>query len=210
MKGAYTFLGLAFLLVFGAAYVLFSQRAEAPTQPALRDEIITNPTSTPMTDQSLTLTSSAFQSGGSIPSRFTCDGENVNPPLSISGVPEGARSLALLVDDPDIPEEVKGSLGKDVFDHWVLFNISPETVAIGEGQVPEGAIEGANGSGESAYTGACPPKQFEPKEHRYFFKLYALDVMLDLPEGAQKDAVEQAMEGHILGQAELMGRYERP
>lgn len=153
----------------------------------------------------LTLTSSAFEHNGGIPSGYTCDGDRTkNPPLTIAGVPKGTATLALLVDDPDVPKAVKPD---GMFDHWTLFNIPPETTMIGEGEAP--GVAGANGAGTNAYTGPCPPPEYEPSEHRYFFKLYALDTSLDLSEGATKVEVERAMEGHILERTELVGRYKR-
>lgn len=154
---------------------------------------------------SLSLTSSAFENGESIPMHFTCDGDRKkNPPLAISGVPDGAESLALLVDDPDVPKEIRAD---GVFDHWVLFNIPTNITHIEEG----GSVgyEGVNGRGELAYTGPCPPKEYEPSEHRYFFRLYALDTMLDLEEGVTKADVIAAMEGHVIEKAELMGKYKK-
>jgi len=160
------------------------------------------------------LSSSAFAQNGAIPSAYTCDlpaspgqagGTTTNPPLQIAGVPQEAKSLALIMDDPDVPKQVKPD---GMFDHWVLFNIPANTTEIGEGKAP--GVQGANGAGKAAYTGPCPPKQYEPSEHRYFFKLYALDTVLDLEAGATKAQVEQAMEGHILAQTQLIGRYKRP
>lgn len=168
-------------------------------------------TSAPMrTTSTLKLTSSAFEHEGSIPSKYTCDGDRtVSPPLSISGVPAEAKSLVLLMDDPDVPK-VKKSDG--MFDHWTLYNIPSPPVG-GTIEIPEnGPVPGdvgANTSGQLAYTGPCPPKEYEPSEHRYFFKLYALDTELALPTGATKAEVEQAMEGHIIDQTQLMGRYKR-
>ena len=155
----------------------------------------------------LTLTSPAFGNGELIPSEHTCDGANTSPELAFSGVPEGTVSLAIIMDDPDIPEEVKKMRGIEVFDHWVLFNISPNALGITEG----GTIgtPGVNGVGKTGYTGPCPPREYEPKEHRYFFRLYALDALLELPEESRKSEVLEAMEGHILAAAELMGRYSR-
>ncbi|MBI2610506.1 YbhB/YbcL family Raf kinase inhibitor-like protein [Candidatus Kaiserbacteria bacterium] len=155
----------------------------------------------------LTLTSSAFQHNASIPSQFTCDAENISPPLSISGVPEGAMSLALLMDDPDIPQVFKQERGIDSFDHWTLFNIPPETTEIPQG----GSVgtRGVNGAGKNEYTGPCPPREYEPSEHRYFFRVYALDMMLDLPPGTSKVDVLRAMEGHVLEQEEFVGKYKR-
>lgn len=157
----------------------------------------------------LILNTSAFGNGQSIPSKYTCDGDNVSPPLAIAGVPEGAKTLALIMDDPDVPKQLKPD---GVFDHWTLFNLPAgrqASLTIEEGRTPEGAVVGANGAGKSAYTGPCPPAQYEPSEHRYFFRLYALDAALDIPAGSSKSDVLAAMEGHIIGEAELMGRYKR-
>ncbi len=148
------------------------------------------------------LTSSAFEHEGSIPSKYTCDGENVNPPLAVEGVPEGAKSLALIVEDPDVPRNLRED---GMWDHWIVFNMDPATRRIDEAREPEGRHGKGTGGGNS-YQGPCPPD----REHRYFFKLYALDTELDLPDGTDKATVEQAMEGHILDQVVLMGRYERP
>ncbi|MSR85493.1 YbhB/YbcL family Raf kinase inhibitor-like protein [Candidatus Uhrbacteria bacterium] len=147
------------------------------------------------------LTSSAFADGESIPSRYTCDGENISPPLTVSDVPFGTKSLVLLMDDPDVPKTIRPD---GMWDHWVVFNISPETVFIEEGKNPAGTL-GKNTGGKLAYGGPCPPD----REHRYFFKLYALDSMLDLPAGASKLDVEAAMQGHIIEQVQLIGKYLR-
>jgi len=155
--------------------------------------------------ETLTLTSPGFENGTSLPARFTCDGENMSPPLSWGGVPEGTKSLALIMDDPDVPKALRPD---GVFDHWTLFNIPPDTREILAGETV-GTL-GANGAGKNQYAGPCPPREYEPSEHRYFFRLYALDTMLDIPEGANKQQVLAAMEGRILAQAELMGKYKRP
>ena len=149
------------------------------------------------------LTSSDFENNELIPSQYTCDGDNIPPELIIDDVPEGTKSLVLIMDDPDIPQEVKQARGIEVFDHWIMFNINPEVKKIEVGKL------GKNSAGNNQYTGPCPPKQYQPTEHRYFFKLYALDVELDLAEGVNKVEVEKAMVGHILKQTELIGRYER-
>lgn len=146
------------------------------------------------------LTSPAFDHGATIPSRYTCDGENMSPPLLIEDVPPEAGALVLVMDDPDVP----ASAGVSVWDHWVVYNIPPETRDLPEGQNPPG-MRGKNTRGVFAYGGPCPPD----REHRYFFRLYALDAYLTLSEGATKAEVERAMQGHVLAQAELMGRYER-
>lgn len=151
------------------------------------------------------LTSPAFKHNDSIPTKYTCDGErSANPPLSIIGVPEGARSLALIMDDHDVPKEL---IPQGVFDRWVLFNISPETKEISQGKSP--GILGQNSAGSNFYTGPCPPPQYEPSEHRYIFKLYALDILLEKEGGVTKGEILSAMQGHILEEAELIGRYKR-
>jgi Raf kinase inhibitor-like YbhB/YbcL family protein len=169
----------------------------------------------------LRIASSSFADNGAIPRQFTCDGDNINPPLSISGITEEAKSLVLIVEDPDIPTEVREKLNLNVFDHWVVFNIPvspppagragagrrPTTNNIQEGSAP--GTEGQNSSGKVGYTGPCPPPQYQPTEHRYFFKIYALDTELVLSGGATKEEVEKAMEGHIIAQDEIVGRYDR-
>lgn len=156
----------------------------------------------------LSITSPVFGNGGVIPPKYTCDGERgLSPALKFSGVPEGAVSLALLADDPDIPSVFKQQRGIDSFDHWTLFNLPPETAGIAEGQ--SAGVRGLNSAGGYTYTGPCPPPEYEPSEHRYFFRLYALDAMLPLSEGATKQEVLDAMEGHVIESAELVGRYKR-
>lgn len=144
----------------------------------------------------MNISSSAFADRGSIPSKYTCDGANSSPPLAFASVPAGAKSLALVVDDPDAPG--------GTFDHWIVWNIPPNTTSIGEGQSPQGT-SGRNGFGKSGYGGPCPPNG----EHRYQFKLYALDTTLNLPAGASKADLERAMNGHTLAQAQIVGRYRR-
>lgn len=151
------------------------------------------------------IASTAFLHDTSIPEKFTCDAPApVSPPLLMSGMPEDAVSLALIVEDPDVPTALRPD---GVFDHWVLFNIPATTTEIAEGKTA-GTI-GANGRGAWSYAPPCPPPQYEPTEHRYIFRLYTLDIALDLPAGATKAQVLSAMEGHILETAELIGRYDR-
>lgn len=150
------------------------------------------------------LTSPAFQDNGKIPSKYTCDGQNISPPLVISDVPKNARALVLVMDDPDIPAFVKEKFNIQVWDHWIIFNIPPATTEIPEGKNPHGIL-GKNTGGKNAYGGPCPPD----REHRYIFKLYAIDTLFNLREGATKAEVEAAMKGHILAEAKLIGRYER-
>ena len=144
----------------------------------------------------LRISSPAFDHNGKIPGKFTCDGQDVNPELRISGIPAEASSLALVMDDPDAPV--------GVWDHWVVWNISPAEV-IKEDSVPAGAAQGRNGWGRNEYGGPCPPSG----EHRYFFKVFALNETLDLPSGSDKKALEKAMKGKILAQGELIGKYSR-
>ncbi len=151
--------------------------------------------------------SPAFENGGPIPPQFTCDGDNISPELVISGVPEGAKSLALLVEDPDIPQFAKEKFGIDVFDHWTLFNIPFETARIASGGMV--GVSGVTSQGKERYTGPCPLPHHEPAKHRYFFRLYVLDTKLPLAAGATKADVLAAMEGHILATAELIGTYSR-
>lgn len=148
------------------------------------------------------IVSSAFASAQPIPQKYTCDGPDVSPALSWSDVPQGTKSFALIADDPDAP------MGTWV--HWVIFNLPAQTNFLPEGVAKTdsaaGAIQGRNDFGKVGYGGPCPPAG---KPHRYFFKLYALDTTLALRAGAKKQDVEKAMQGHALGQAELMGTYQR-
>ena len=144
------------------------------------------------------LSSSAFNEGEPIPVKYTCDGEDVSPPLRWSGVPEGARNLALIADDPDAP--------RGAFTHWVLFGIPPQVTELAEGQQLSGVAQGHNDFGRTGYGGPCPPRG---NPHRYFFKLYALDTDLQLPPGATKQDLLRAMEDHIIAEGQLMGTYQR-
>lgn len=143
------------------------------------------------------LTSSVFESSQSIPVKYTCDGDNVSPPLTVSEVPQDAVSLALIMDDPDAPA--------GTWVHWIIFNIDPKTNQINENSMPSGSQGGVTSFGKPGYGGPCPPSG----THRYFFKLYALDLKLDLITGVDKAAVENAMSGHIISQVELVGTYSR-
>ena len=158
------------------------------------------PTATP--SPSIQLTSTAFGSEEMIPEKYTCDGQDISPPLEWGDPPEGTGSFALISNDPDAPV--------GTWDHWVLFNLPPETRSLPElvppdAKLPDGSQHGQNSWRRLGYGGPCPPGG----THRYFFRLYALDTRLDLDSGANKKQVLEAMEGHILGQAELMGVYSR-
>jgi len=141
--------------------------------------------------------SSAFENGGVIPSKYTCDGENISPSLQFFDVPENTKSLMLICDDPDSPT--------GTWNHWSIWNIDPTISEIGERGVPEGAMQGITSFGGIGYGGPCPHGGM----HRYFFRLYALDTVLDLPKGSAKNELLSAMEGHVIENAELMGVYER-
>lgn len=143
------------------------------------------------------LTSSAFTDKASIPGKYTCDSDGISPPLYIEDVPNEAKSLALIVDDPDAPS--------GLWVHWTLWNIPADTKKIEANSVPRDAEQGTTSFGKTGYGGPCPPSG----EHRYFFKLYALDTVLDLPPTADKETLEEAMTGHVVDKAELMGTYRR-
>ena len=150
---------------------------------------------------SFQLSSSAFSSGGTIPKKYTCDGSDASPALNWNGAPAGTQSFALIADDPDAPA--------GTWVHWVLYNAPGSAKEFSEGvkkeeQLSDGTLQGRNDFRKIGYGGPCPPPG---KPHRYFFKLYALDTKLSLKAGATKGEVESAMKGHVLGQAELMGKF---
>jgi Raf kinase inhibitor-like YbhB/YbcL family protein len=177
---------LSSVLVF-ALFQVGTSVAQAPGKPA-----------------GLKVTSPAFQDEGMIPRTYTCDGEDISPPLEIGGVPLGTKSLALINDDPDAPG--------GTWVHWVMYNIPADTKKLPEqaprkAKLPNGAFHGKTswGGRKLGYGGPCPPSGI----HRYFFKVYALDTVLDLKPGASKDELLSAMKGHILAEGQLMGRYQR-
>ena len=174
--------GLAFSLTPGSPVTLAFQRGHS---------------------MAFTLASTSFAQGGDIPRKFTCDGADVSPELSWNGAPTGARSFALIADDPDAPA--------GTWTHWVLYDLPPATSSLPEGvskteELSSGGRQGRNDFRKIGYGGPCPPPG---KPHRYFFKLYALDRLLNLSPGSSKQEVEEAMQGHILAQAEWMGKYRR-
>jgi Raf kinase inhibitor-like YbhB/YbcL family protein len=150
----------------------------------------------------LRVTSTAFTDGGMIPQRYTCDGDDTSPPLSLDGVPDGTRSIALIADDPDAP--------RGIFVHWVVYDLPPDLHELPDGIRPNEVLDGGGRQGVTdfgtvGYGGPCPPSG----THRYFFKVYALDAELNLPPGRSKANLLKAMEGHILAQGQIMGRYKR-
>ena len=142
----------------------------------------------------LKLISTVFSQNGHIPPEYTCEGKNISPPLKVENIPDGTKTLALILEDPDAPS--------GVFDHWIVWNISPNE-AIAEGSNP--GISGTNSFGKTGYGGPCPPSGV----HRYFFRVFALNNELDLPAGSTKQELLDAIKGHVLSAAELMGHYQK-
>ena len=154
----------------------------------------------------LALISSAFTHNGAIPKQYTCQGQDISVPLAWSGLPAGARSLALIVDDPDAPDPAAPKL---TWVHWAIYNIPPDATslkqAIKSGELPQGTLEGLNDWKRTGYGGPCPPIG----RHRYFHKLYALDTVLPDLKRPTKEQLEKAMQGHILAKSELVGTYQK-
>ncbi|HWF43135.1 MAG TPA: YbhB/YbcL family Raf kinase inhibitor-like protein [Candidatus Kapabacteria bacterium] len=158
---------------------------------------------TAVMSQTISVTSTAFQNESNIPRRFSCQGDNISPAISWSDVPNGTKSFALVLEDPDAPS--------GTFIHWVIWNIPASEKGLAENipqqdSLPNGARQGTNGGNKIGYSGPCPPAG---NAHRYYFRLYALDTNLDLPGNTTRDKLMSAIEGHILGEGELMGRYQR-
>ena len=192
---------LVFLLIVGGVFCYLSQKSkekeisELELKTSTGEEI--EETLPEGKTQNMKIESPVFEQNKSIPSKYTCDGEDIYPPLKFSRIPEDAKSLVLIVDDPDAPG--------GTWVHWTIWNITPETEEVGEANLPQGAVEGITDFGKSGYGGPCPPSG----THRYFFKLYALDTTLDLDSSAEKEDIEKAMEGHILAQTQLIGLYKK-
>jgi Raf kinase inhibitor-like YbhB/YbcL family protein len=210
MSKWYTFLVLLCLVALTAASCSPSPEPTEIAEPLPEEESIEEPveeeieepTEIPPTEvpeeepMDMALTSPVFNEGEAIPVKFSCDGEDISPELDWFGIPEGTVSLALIMDDPDAPV--------GIWVHWVVYNMPMDLSGLREGMTGVG-IDGTNSWNQTGYGGPCPPSG----THRYFFTLYALDINLDLDPGATKEALLAAMEGHILGQAELMGTYSR-
>ncbi len=197
-------LGMIFT-IFGASLYIWMESKEYASDISVRfSGSVREPVKNDKSMQDLSIKSTIFKDGEFVPSKYTCDGENINPELLIDGVPRDTKSLALIMDDPDVPKELRSD---GHFTHWLLYNIDPSLRKIKENSAP--GTQGKNDAGQNTYTGPCPPTNYEPTKHRYFFKLYALDSLLDLPEGASQKELEEAMQGHILAQAELMAYYDR-
>lgn len=186
---------LAVLLLFSlVSIILFSKSENKKREIKLRLQ----PTKTVAKQTySMTIASPSFANNTFIPAKYTCDGGNMSPSLSFSDIPKETKSLALIVDDPDAPSKT--------WVHWTVFNLHPGTTTFPEGFVPDGNIEGMTDFGKPGYGGPCPPSG----THHYHFKLYALDTSLVLGRSATKEDIEEAMKGHILEKAELIGLYKR-
>lgn len=184
------------LLVIVVAFVVFSPRRSSEREPAVPQSSQVT-TKTQEVKKAMKIESTVFTHNQPIPAKYTCDGQNVNPPLTFSDIPAEAKSLVLINDDPDAPA--------GTWVHWTVWNISPTTTQVPENSVPQGAVEGTTSFGKSGYGGPCPPSG----THRYFFKVYALDTTLSLDAKATKQDLEKAMEKHVLAQTELIGLYSR-
>lgn len=172
---------IAFLLIFLAVFFLLKKPVAQNKNTARENKTM------------LTVTSPVFKQNEEIPEIYTCRGQGINPPLEISGVPSTAKSLALIMDDPDAPS---GN-----FNHLVIWNINPKISEIQEGKLPDEAVVGKNSANQNSYVEPCPPSG----THRYFFKIYALGEMLNIAESSNKSDLESAMKNHIIAQGELMG-----
>ena len=149
----------------------------------------------------LTITSPAFDMNETIPARYTCDGDNISPELIFTNIPARTKSLALTMEDPDVPHSIRPD---GMWNHWIVWNMPFTTTHIGEGEVPVGLV-GVNTRGAMAYGGPCPPD----REHRYIFTLYAVDTLLLLPAGSTKEELLKALVSHVVEKAQLIGRYNR-
>jgi Raf kinase inhibitor-like YbhB/YbcL family protein len=176
---------LIILIILGGGFFFWQSKREITPPKDLR------------TISNMEIKSPVFENNTRFPSKYTCDGEGINPPLLISGVSPETQSLVLIFDDPDAPA--------GIFTHWTVWNIDPKTKEIKENNVPEGANEGMTDFGRSGYDGPCPPSGL----HRYAFRLYSLDKKLDLGAGARRAALEEAMNGHVLEEAKLIAPYLR-
>lgn len=180
------------IILISAAVIVYKYSGKKTTtysNPSAANQINTT---TPMT-----ISSTAFSDGQLIPKQYSCDGDGINPPLQFFGIPSEAKSLALLVEDPDAPT--------GTWTHWLMWNIPPAVSQIAQNSVPQGATQGQGSSGQNVFGAPCPPGG----THRYFFKLFALDGTLTIPSYSDAKAFGQAIDGHVISQAQLMGTYSR-
>jgi len=182
----WVFFSLILIGVFVGGCTLSSKQIQ-PTSSAAKPPI----------NSMIKITSPAFSNNGNLPKKYSCDGEGVNPGLAIEGVPDKAKSLVLILDDPDAPV--------GTFNHWLVWNIDPKTTEIKENNLSDGGVVGTNSGGKANYFPPCPPFG----THRYIFKIYALDTVLNLPASAKKSELEKAMENYILDKGEILAKYSR-
>jgi len=187
-------IGVSILLAASVTPACHEQSASSKSAAAGSSEAIPQ--------SNLRLSSSAFAAEGAIPSKYTCEGQNVSPPLAWTGAPAGTKSFALVVRDPDAPDPAAPKL---VVTHWIVYDLPSDVLSLAEGDVPSAAFQGKNQQGDTRYMGPCPPIG----RHRYYFQLYALDLVLPDLVGPTKPVLESAMKGHILGSTELMGTYQK-
>jgi Raf kinase inhibitor-like YbhB/YbcL family protein len=193
-------LGIVLVIVVLFVFLLFliKRRTNNNTSNTSLEITTTNITSSiNKKEVFMTIQSTVFTNEGMLPVKYSCDGEGKHPPLTFSDIPKEAQSLVLIVDDPDAPV--------GVFTHWVVWNIEPSVTSLSEGIIPEGVVEGITSAGIAKYIAPCPPSG----THRYYFKLFALDIKLSLPGTSERNEVEEMMKGHILASSELMGKYTR-
>lgn len=194
------------LIMAGAGFFVWNWGFTKPVAntDTINERQQTMPSATPSEQKALTLSVSGFGNGESIPSKFTCDGDDISPQIEWSGVPEDTESLVLIMEDRDIPKNLRSD---GLFVHWILYSIPASEKGIAEG----GSVgsPGLNTLNKAEYMGPCPPPQYEPAEHRYYFTLYALDIAPLFDVAPNKETVVNMMQGHILGQTEYMGRYKR-
>jgi Raf kinase inhibitor-like YbhB/YbcL family protein len=198
-------LGLIFmsLLLFTSFAIAGCAQPEPPGQKPPPEEVVPKTELPDVSKATFAVTSSAFTTGAEIPVKYTCNGQNVSPPLDWNQGPARTASFALTVDDPDAPLKA--------FAHWVIFDLPPDTRGLPEavpkdGKLASGALQGGNGFGKIGYAGPCP---LSGSPHHYRFTLYALDKSLDLAAGASKEQVLEAMQGHVIAQSQLIGIYQR-
>lgn len=181
---------ISIILLIISIIFLFETRIKNKTQD-------TNFISNSSVINKMKISSTKFNNNEGIPSKYTCDGDNVNPPIQVSGVPDNSKSLVLIIDDPDAPSRT--------WVHWILWNIDPTITEIKEDSIPKGSIEGVTSFGSNSYGGPCPPSG----DHRYFFKLYALSKVLDIAISSDKKALEEAIKEYIIATSEFIGLYGR-
>lgn len=201
----YILIFLAILAILGAGYYFISSIHDTKKKPVGNQQAVQKKQEQSVENQTqsayLTLTSPAFAHMTGIPFKYTCDSQNINPPLTISGVDKNAKSLVLIMEDHDVPKNIRED---GMWDHWLKFNLPASLTEIKEGIDP-GGVSGMGTSKTLKYVGPCPPD----KEHRYFFKLYSLDTILNLKQGATKAQIQVAMENYILQQTTIIGLYKR-